>query len=146
MLTRTACKAFVLFLLIGAVAPCAAWAKVWKAGYLQAGDYWSYSATTTAIFDALGAMSRSNYLGWHDSVVFAEGARLSPGWDNKEGLTKAAKELLARNDLDIILSAGTGATAALIEASKDAPRKTPIVAFAVTDAIASGFVVSETDS
>lgn len=141
-----ACKAFLLLLLIGMVVPCVSWAKVWKAGYLQAGDYWSYSATTAAIFDSLSAMSRSKYLGWHDSVVLAEGARLSPGWDNKEGLKEAAKELLARADLDIILSAGTGATAALIEASKDSPRKTPIVAFAVTDAIASGFVASETDS
>lgn len=140
------CRIFLLLFLVGIVVPCVSWARVWKAGYLQAGDYWSYSATTTAIFDALGAMSRSNYLGWQDSVVLADGARLSPGWDNKDGLKKAAKELLARNDLDIILSAGTGATAALIEASKESHRKIPIVAFAVTDAIASGFVISETDS
>lgn len=137
----------VTTLLLGCVFYCAlvfpATAKTMRLGYLEAGQFWTYTESRTALLNALQDPGIASKMDWRDSIVLPEDAQYSPGWGNTSGLEKAAQELMNRKDLDLILVAGTDATAALLKANNG---KTPIVAFSVADAIRSGFVKSETDS
>ena len=114
-----------------------------RLGYLEAGTFWTYTKSLTALLNALQDPGISAKMNWRNTVVIPEDARFSPGWGNTEGLEKAAQNLMSRTDLDLILVAGTDATAAILKANNG---KTPIVAFSVADAIRSGFVESEVDS
>ncbi|MCF8111981.1 MAG: hypothetical protein K9J85_10895 [Desulfobacteraceae bacterium] len=119
---------------------CSPWfatAGEYKIGYLEGGSYWLFSDSMEAVKESL--QSR----GWLDRIEFPEDARFSPGWDNKDQWSKKASELMDRKDLDLIIAAGTDATKAILEENNN---KTPVVAMAVSDPIASGLVESGEDS
>ena len=113
--------------------------KTQRIGYLEAGDYWAYSKTISALKVAL------EEIGWKDKVEFPQDAHFSPGWDEKMNpeRLKKAQQLMARKDISLIIAMGTAATKSLLEANNG---KTPIVAMCVSDAVKSKFVASEKDS
>ena len=137
----------ILSLLFVAVLCCAfsspAAAKVMRLGYLEAGTFWTYTESLNALMNALQDPGMAAKMDWRNTVTIPEDARFSPGWGNTAGLEEAAQNLMSRKDLDLILVAGTDATAAILKANNG---KTPIVSFSVADAIKSGFVKSEKDS
>lgn len=112
-------------------------ADEYRIGYLEGGSYWLFSDTMQAVKQSL--QSR----GWLDRIVFPEDAHLSPGWDNEDLWEKKALELMGRGDLDLIITAGTDATKALLKVNN---HKTPIVGMAVSDPIRAGFVESPESS
>ncbi|HSM73359.1 MAG TPA: hypothetical protein VK852_01935, partial [Desulfobacterales bacterium] len=125
-------------LLLAAV-PAAPAERVYRVGYLEGGVYWTYSQTLAAL--RLELRQR----GWGPRIAYPGDAHFSPGWEAEQEaeLARCARDLMARGDLDLILAAGSAATAALLAANNG---RTPIVAMAVADPVRSGFVVSETDS
>jgi ABC-type uncharacterized transport system substrate-binding protein len=84
-------------------------------------------------------------MGWAENVEFVDDAHFSPGWEEekKAELQQRAKELMAREDLDLIITAGTAATKTILDVNNGT---TPILAIAVSDPIKSRFVLNETDS
>lgn len=109
----------------------------YKIGYLEGGSYWLFSDSMDAVKDALEAK------GWLDRITFPADARFSPGWGEEALWKEKAEALMAREDLDLIIAAGTDATRALLNANN---HKTPIVSMATSDPIGAGFVKSEKDS
>ncbi len=126
----------VLFFIIF-VSPAAAAGKKYRIAYIEAGEYWTYTKSYNAIKKYLKQQ------GWEDKLIFPKKLHFSPGWDKKNELLEAAKDLMKRRDIDLIISAGTAATAAILKYNNG---KTPILAMAVADAVKSKFVVSENDS
>ena len=125
-------------LLLAAV-PAAPAERVFRVGYLEGGVYWTYTQTLAAL--RLELRQR----GWGPRIAYPGDAHFSPGGEaeNEAELARCARRLMVRGDLDLILAAGSAATAALLAANNG---RTPIVAMAVADPVRSGFVVSETDS
>jgi ABC-type uncharacterized transport system substrate-binding protein len=110
-----------------------------KIGYLEAGSFWLFTGTLDATKAAMDKM------GWQDKVEFPKDAQCSPGWapEKKEELQACAQKLMARDDLALIIAAGTDATTAILKANNG---RTPIIAMAVSDPMRSKFVVDENDS
>ncbi len=127
---------FVIFLPISADAKDQ---KIYRIGYFEAGPYWIFSYEMDAIKKAIAEM------GWQDKIEFLSDAHISPGWeeDKKSLWPVKAKELMARKDIDLMITAGTDATATIL---KENNGKTPIVAISVSDPIKSKFVLNEKDS
>ncbi len=117
--------------------------KTYQVGYIEAGTYWTYTSTLDAIKEALKTAPEWSSLNWSGKIAFPKNAYFSPGWENESGLREAAKQLMSRSDLDLIIAAGTAATGALLEVNNG---KTPVLAMAVADAVKSGFVKSEAES
>lgn len=113
--------------------------RKYRIGYLEGGPFWVFDETLKAIKKSLDKM------GWGDKIEFPKDAFFSPGWEpeKKEELDKRAKELMARDDLDLIITAGSDATEAILKANNG---RIPIIAESVSDAVKSKFVVSEKDS
>ncbi len=111
--------------------------KPYRIAYIEAGEYWTYTETFNAIKNHLEAK------GYKDKVVYPAELNFSPGWDQKEALQKDAAKLMARDDVDLVIAAGTAATEAILKYNN---RKTPILAMAVADAVKSKFVKSQDDS
>jgi len=113
--------------------------KIHRIGYLEGGEYWIFSQESDAIKKSLSDM------GWKDKIEFPKDAHFSPGWgdDKKQQWSESAEKLMARNDIDLIIAAGTDAVAALLKANN---RRTPIVGISVSDAMKSKFVLNEKDS
>ncbi len=112
-------------------------AEQYRAGYLEGGSYWLFSDSMEAVRQSIQAK------GWEEKIVFPEDAWFSPGWDRDDQLEDRADALMGRKDLDMIVSAGTDATRALLAANNG---KTPIVGMAISDPIDAGFVDSREDS
>jgi len=129
------CALVVLCFLIAE--PASAKSKKLRIAYVEAGEYWTYTESYNAIKNYLKSQN------WDNKVEYLQNAHFSPGWDKKEELKEAVKKLMARNDIDIIISAGTSATGAIIEQNN---KKTPILAMAVADAVKSKFVTNQNDS
>lgn len=141
------CAQLIVFMLSSIMVATPAFAeKVWRAGYLEAGSYWCYTASKKALFRSLRDTRLMRRMNWHDRVELVKDADFSPGWDNLEEIQRSAEELVQREDLDILFVAGTTATQAILEANKKSVFKKPIVSFAVADAVRAGLVVSEADS
>jgi len=113
--------------------------KIYRIGYLEGGSYWIFSQEFDAIKKSLSDM------GWKDKIEFPKDAHFSPGWgdDKKQQWSESAEKLMARNDIDLIIAAGTDAIAALLKANN---RRTPIVGISASDPIKSKFVLNEKDS
>lgn len=110
-----------------------------RVGYLEGGPYWIFTEEMAAIKKALEKS------GWGDRLEFPKDAHFSPGWgegENPEWIL-AARKLMARDDLDLIIGAGTDAVGALLKVNNN---RTPIVGISVSDPIRSGFVENEEDS
>jgi len=113
--------------------------KTYRIGYLEPGPYWIFSYELDAIKKAFAEM------GWKDKIEFPADAYFSPGReeDKKPLWTKRAEELMSRKDIDLIIVAGTDATATVLKVNNG---KIPIVAISVSDPIKSKFVLNEQDS
>jgi ABC-type uncharacterized transport system substrate-binding protein len=113
--------------------------KIYKIGYLEPAPYWIFSHELDAIKKALAEM------GWKDKIEFPADAYFSPGReeDKKPLWSKRAEELMARKDIDLIIAAGTDATAAILKANNG---HKPIVSISASDPIKSKFVLNEKDS
>jgi len=114
--------------------------KIFKIGYLEAGEYFTYTESFKAMNRALSKK------GWGDKIEYPQDAHFSPGWNPEikdTVLPQKAQILMARDDLDVILAAGTSATRELLNVNNG---KTPLLAFSVSDAVKSQFVPSITDS
>lgn len=133
-----------LFIVVPVLATAtAAQAKTHRIAYIEAGDYWTYKGTLKAIQKAIDTPDNWKQIGWADQLEYPADAHMSPGWGKKEELAAAARELMGRNDIDLIVAAGTDAVDAVLKANNG---KTPIVGIAVADAVKSKFVLSEKDS
>ncbi len=118
--------------------------NIYRIGYIEAGEYWTYTSTLGAIKKALETSGDLKRLGWKGKKAeFPKDAHYSPGWDNEKQLIKDAKTIMNRKDLDLIISAGTAATAAILKANNGSM---PILGVAVADAVKSKFVINENDS
>ncbi len=125
-------------LLVGARPASAQEARRFRVGYLEGGPYWTFNETMKAIKDAL------DKVGWLQQVEFVKDASFSPGWgDDKSALIESARKLMDRNDLDVVISAGTDATQALLANNNG---KTPIIGIEISDPVGSGFVKSQETS
>ncbi|WP_287042678.1 ABC transporter substrate binding protein [Desulfonatronospira sp. MSAO_Bac3] len=131
--------AFICLILAGILlaSPAFAQEKNYRVGYIEGGSYWLFSDSLQAVKDSLQAR------GWLEKIDFPGDAHYSPGWDRDELLEEEARELMQRDDLDLVLAAGTDATRAILAANN---HETPIVAMAVSDPVDSGFVKSTQDS
>ncbi|MFO7751962.1 MAG: ABC transporter substrate binding protein, partial [Desulfobacteraceae bacterium] len=82
--------------------------------------------------------------GWLDRVTFPENAFHSPGWEKGSAAwEKKASELMAREDLDLVIGMGTDAAKALLKKNN---QKTPILGMGVSDALGSGLIETNEDS
>ncbi len=129
----------LLLLLIIPISSSAEEKKIYRIGYLESDPYWIFSYELAAIKEALTEM------GWGNKIEFPSDAYFSPGREEEKKplWLQRAKELMARKDIDLIISAGTDATSVILEANNG---KTPIVGIAVSDPIKSNFVLNPTDS
>jgi ABC-type uncharacterized transport system substrate-binding protein len=109
----------------------------YRIAYIEAGKYWTYTETYNAIKEYLNKHELGNITTYPETLHF------SPGWDKKQELQKLAKNLMARSDIDLIIAAGTAATAAVLKHNNE---KTPILAMAVADPVKSKLVTSQDDS
>lgn len=109
-----------------------------RIGYLEAGHFWLFDRTYEAFRQALGSRSGVR-------VSYPLDAHHSPGWDaeNMRRLPVLAGELMAREDLDLIVGMGTAAVKALLAANTG---RTPILGMGMADPVAAGVVRDMTDS
>lgn len=112
-------------------------AEPYRVGYLEGGSYWLFSDSMDAVKQSLQTK------GWGEEIVFPEDAWFSPGWDREDLWEDRAAALMERKDLDLIVSAGTDATRALLAANNG---KTAVVGMAISDPIDAGFIDSREDS
>lgn len=123
---------------LAVAAPAAA--KTFRIGYIEAGEYFTYANT----YEAMVAELRE--AGWADKVVFPPDAHYSPGWAPEikdKVLPQKARELMARDDIDLIIAAGTSANREILKANNG---RTPILGVAVSDALQAGLIKSLEDS
>ncbi len=112
--------------------------RKYRIGYIEGGPYWSFTETVDR---AKSALKR---LGWLDRIEFPSEAHFSPGWgENGDTLKKEGEALMNRKDIDLILSAGTEATEAILAINNG---RIPIVALSVSDPLQSKIVVDAKDS
>lgn len=130
-------KTFLMTLALLSLVLGQAWAETYKIGYIEGGEWYSFTNTYNETLKELKKQ------GWIEKLEFPQDARYSPGWDFPEKLEAAAKEITMRDDLSLIIAAGTDATKAVLKFDQ---KKTPIVSIAVADALKSGFVLNENDS
>lgn len=119
------------------VSPVYAAEKNYRVGYIEGGSYWLFSDSFQAVKDSLQTR------GWFNRIEFVDDAHYSPGWDAEELLDQKAVKLMQRDDLDLIIAAGTDATRAMLKANN---QETSILAMAVSDPLEAGFVESIEDS
>ncbi len=109
-------------------------AKKYRIAYIEANDFWAFAEIMNAIKENLARM------GWKDRIEFPEDARIHTGWGapgSEKMLNDEATKLMSRNDIDLIITAGTPPTAAVLKVNNG---RTPVLAIAVSDPVRSGFV------
>jgi len=114
--------------------------KKFRIAYIEANNFWVFSEIMNAIKENLDIM------GWKDRIEFPENAHIHTGWGTQHSekiLYAKAKELMLRKDIDLIITAGTPPTAAILKVNNG---KTSILAIGVSDPIRSKFVLSAMDS
>lgn len=112
--------------------------ETFRVGYLEGGNYWLFDRTFKAVKEALEEK------GWKDRISFPDEAFYSPGWDAGESVwNRKARNLMAAEDLDLVIGMGTDGTRALL---KENNGKTPILGMGVSNALKSGFIKSNEDS
>lgn len=136
-MTKMSVWIFLLLAVFSVQSAMSAGQDKYKVAYLEAGQFWAFDEIMKEIQIAI------DELGWKDRIEYPANARFSPGWGNKGALDKKAEKLMARKDIDLIISAGTDATGAILKANN---KRTPILSIGVSDPIKSGFVANENDS
>ena len=100
--------------------------------YFEAGPYWEFSLLFEKVVDSL---KRKQIL---DKVRFPESLHSTPGWDVPAAVYAAeAKRLMSDPSVDLIISMGTVATKALLDANNG---RTPIVSIDVADPVGAGII------
>ena len=109
-----------------------------RVGYLEAGNFWLFDRTYIAFQQALNVRPEVQ-------VVYPPDAHHSPGWEpeNMVRLPLEAKDLMQREDLDLVVGMGTAAVKALLAANNG---RTPILGMGMADPVAAGIVSDITDS
>jgi len=124
----------------GAVEAAGQPGKIYRIAYIEANNFWVFPEIMNAIKENLAIM------GWKDRIEFPEDLHISTGWGNQDSekiLNAKVQELMSRKDIDLIITAGTPPTDAILKVNNG---KTPILAIAVSDPIRSRFVFSAKDS
>lgn len=126
-------------------ATAAADVKIYKIAYLENGPFWAFDEIMKATQKALESQKVRKEYSFEGKIEFPSELHFSPGWENekKNELHEKAKELMERDDIDLIIVAGTSATAALLKVNN---QKTPIISIGVSDPVKSKFVLNEKDS
>lgn len=126
------------------LSPCPASAALRKTepfriAYVEAGPYWEYASLFNSIKKGLQTK------GWDDRVVFPPELTLSLDWgeESRKLYREKVRELLSREDIDLVLSLGTEATLTVL---RENPRRLPVVAGAITNPLDAGIIKSPTDS
>ena len=110
----------------------------YKIGYIEGEPYWVFNKVLETTLKVL------NTMGWKNRLEFPEYARFSPGEpEKKEELQRNARKLMSFKELDLVIVAGTDATAAILPYNN---KITPILSIAVSDPLKSGFVKNKNDS
>ncbi len=114
-------------------------AERYQIGYFEGGESAIFTSTWQATKKALVEM------GWGDQVEYPQNAHYSPGFghDRLKEREAAAREIMGRTELSLIVSAGTDATELL---QKYNNHKTPVLGIAISDPIRSKFVIDQNDS
>ncbi|MGE4504866.1 MAG: ABC transporter substrate-binding protein [Desulfovibrionaceae bacterium] len=110
-------------------------ARPLRIAYLEAGEFWLFKYTLKAFQEALAENADL-------APEYVE--HLSPGWDApRQELVDAARALMARDDIDLIIAAGTSASRVLQQENNG---RTPVIGVALADPVAAGLVASVDDS
>ncbi|MEZ5672491.1 MAG: hypothetical protein R3E08_08950 [Thiotrichaceae bacterium] len=110
-----------------------------RIGYLEAGLLSTFTETMRATRNAL------QQHGWVAKLELPKDACFSPGWepDKKKLVPEKAKELMSRNDLDLIIGGGTSAVRSLLEYNN---HRVAIVGVAVSDPVKSVYMLDNKES
>ncbi len=119
--------------------------QTYKIAYLENGPFWGFDEIMKATKKALQSQEIRKEYSFDGEIEFQSELHFSPGWENekKKELQEKAKELMERDDIDLIIVAGTSATAVLLKVNN---KKTPIMSIGVSDPLKSKFVLNEKDS
>lgn len=127
----------VCFLLLASLPVPGGEAGAKRIAYIEGGPYWLFSESLSALRDSLRGQSDL-------SVSFPDELHVSPGWDAPPGeLDRRADALQRRDDVDIIVAAGTAAVRALLRTNTG---QKPILGIALADPLAAGLVANADDS
>ncbi|MCC8189451.1 MAG: hypothetical protein LIP77_02275 [Planctomycetes bacterium] len=111
--------------------------EVKRIGYAEAGPFWLYTRTLGAIRGELDGCETYR-------VEFPAELRVSPGWDAPEGrLDTEIRTLVARDDVDAVILAGTAAVRAFLRVTDG---RVPAIGIGMADPVAAGVVASADDS
>ena len=106
--------------------------------YVENGQYSDFTRHKDLIFYYLDKN------GLKDRYVIPDDLIFSPGWASDQSvLEEIAEKIMARDDVDLIMSMGTAATKAFISKNNN---RTPIVGIAISDPFRSGIITSRTES
>ncbi len=125
--------ALALLLLMWAAPAWAAPEKVFRLAVVQANPYWSYSQTLEYVREYLREAGWGERTSFPDELHFVWGGGGESGEDHRQ----KAREILDRDDCDLILSFGTTATRALLAENENGR---PIVGLAISNPLAAGFI------
>lgn len=111
--------------------------EVKRIGYIEAGPFWVYTHTLNAFKNALARQ---------DGVVaeFPPELHVSVGWDkDQDAMDKAVNDLMARDDVDLIVSCGVSANRTITARGDGA---IPVIGMGMSDPLLAGVIVSPDDS
>jgi ABC-type uncharacterized transport system substrate-binding protein len=127
---------FVVFAILLAPSPLAGGEKK-RIAYVESGPFWLFSRTYGAIRNALAENGRF-------SVDYPEELHVSPGWDvAAEELDRLVQGLQARDDVDLIIAAGTAGVRSVLRCNSG---RIPIIGIGMADPLAAGVVRGVDDS
>ncbi|MDR3210706.1 MAG: hypothetical protein LBU79_02170 [Planctomycetota bacterium] len=134
-MSRTASSCLAVFCLTLLTLAGAAEPK--RVAYFESGPFWLFSNTMLPLKTQLLEMEDF-------SVTFPEELHFSPGWDASPTVTEEiAANLMARDDVDLIIAAGTTVVRELLRQNNG---RTPIIGIGMADPLAAGVVESPDDS
>lgn len=121
----------VIFLLISGPAP-AADNEPYRFVQLTSGSYIEFKLVQERIFSALDSLGLKGKYALADSDIY------TPEKDNSpDQLLAIATEIMAQDDVDLIMSMGTDATKALLKVNN---LKTPIIGIAISEPLQAGII------
>ncbi|MDR0355060.1 MAG: hypothetical protein LBJ64_04920 [Deltaproteobacteria bacterium] len=112
-----------------------------RLAYVEAYPYWSYSDT----LDHLRAYL--DRVGWGERATFPPELHFSFSEGEEEDyddFRRQAREILARDDYDLLLTFGTTATRIMLE--ENAVLRRPMIGLSISDPLGAGLIVSADDS
>ena len=108
-----------------------------RVAYFEAGPFWLFNRGYREFQAALAAQDDC-------AVVYPPELHFSPGWNAGPGdLDAVAEAIQARDDVDLIVVAGTAAARAILRTNNGA---TPVIGIGIADPVAAGVVAGADDS